>query len=116
MSNDRKTNELIRNKTQVKDIVRQISTLNWQSAGHLVRGTDNRWSNRVATKNRKKGSRKTLIQMGRQYRECGGNLMDAASMVQTKEGVHTPMVIKIMMMNLFHTSLDTLRNRRFYNI
>ena len=44
---DRKTNEWIRNKTKVQDILEIVKRRKWTWAGHVSRMTDNRWTARL---------------------------------------------------------------------
>ena len=41
---DRIRNEAIRQRTEVTDVARRISTLKWNTTGHVSRHTDGRWS------------------------------------------------------------------------
>ena len=41
---ERKTNREIRNKTNVKDVVRVVKELKYRCAGHVVRYKDDRWT------------------------------------------------------------------------
>lgn len=43
---DHKTNEWIRNRTKVEDIVRRIGSLKWNWAGHVARNKNN-WSGKI---------------------------------------------------------------------
>ena len=44
---DRKTNEWVRNKTRVTDVVQRISGLKWDFAGHVARAVDGRWNSKL---------------------------------------------------------------------
>ncbi|RVE52335.1 hypothetical protein evm_002973 [Chilo suppressalis] len=44
---DKIRNTEIRRRTGVYDIARRVSTLKWQWAGHIARGSDNRWVRKV---------------------------------------------------------------------
>ncbi|CAG9831296.1 unnamed protein product [Diabrotica balteata] len=44
---DRITNEDIRTRTRVTDIIEKIARLNWRWAGHIARMTDRRWTKRL---------------------------------------------------------------------
>uniref|UniRef100_A0A2A4J310 Endonuclease/exonuclease/phosphatase domain-containing protein n=1 Tax=Heliothis virescens TaxID=7102 RepID=A0A2A4J310_HELVI len=44
---DHKTNEWIRNKTRVRDVVNTITRWKWRWAGHIARMSEDRWTRRV---------------------------------------------------------------------
>ena len=44
---DRVTNQDLRMKTNVRDIIREIKVKKWRWAGHLARYKDNRWTQRL---------------------------------------------------------------------
>ena len=44
---DHRTNEWIRRKTKVRDIIHVIKARKWTWAGHIVRIQDNRWTSQV---------------------------------------------------------------------
>lgn len=46
---DRKTNEWVRNRTKVTDIITTVRRLKWSWAGHISRLRDNRWTSRITT-------------------------------------------------------------------
>lgn len=45
---DRKTNEWIRQRTKVTDVIEKAARLKWSYAGHVARSNIGRWHKRIA--------------------------------------------------------------------
>ena len=69
---DHMTNEWIRNKTKVKDVVHKVKELKWTWAGHISRIKDGRWTVAVTewrpTEGKKK-ERTAVEEMARRHRQ-----------------------------------------------
>ena len=78
---NRKTNELIRQQTEVCDVIYRTANLKWQWAGHVARLKDHRWTRKILEwkpRNTTRNRGRPPTRWTDDIKRCAGNWLSVA--------------------------------------